>query len=114
MKLSELIAFWSGSIASIPAGWALCDGTQGTPDLRDSFVIPAGYSFSPDDSGGSPVHTHAFTGHGHFHTRGGPEPAGMLIGTDYDRVTSTNSVTGTTDEATLLPPYHALLPIMIL
>jgi len=32
------ISIWSGSIASIPAGWALCDGNNGTPDLRGRFV----------------------------------------------------------------------------
>jgi hypothetical protein len=36
-----LIAMWSGSIASIPAGWALCNGANGTPDLRDKFVVGA-------------------------------------------------------------------------
>jgi len=36
-----VIVMWSGAIANIPAGWALCDGTNGTPDLRDRFVIGA-------------------------------------------------------------------------
>lgn len=36
------IAVWSGSAASIPYGWALCDGTNGTPDLRSRFVYGAG------------------------------------------------------------------------
>jgi microcystin-dependent protein len=35
------IFMWSGSIASIPAKYQLCDGTNGTPDLRDKFVIGA-------------------------------------------------------------------------
>ena len=34
-----LISMWSGSIASIPSGWALCNGANGTPDLRNRFVI---------------------------------------------------------------------------
>ena len=42
-----VIVMWSGSIASIPAGWYLCDGSNGTPDLRNKFVIAA----SADDSG---------------------------------------------------------------
>jgi len=33
------IIMWSGTIASIPAGWALCDGTNSTPDLTDKFVV---------------------------------------------------------------------------
>ncbi|MFT4303465.1 MAG: hypothetical protein ACMXYG_02795 [Candidatus Woesearchaeota archaeon] len=33
------IVMWSGSIGDIPEGWALCDGTQGTPDLRGKFIV---------------------------------------------------------------------------
>lgn len=33
------IMMWSGTIASIPVGWALCDGANGTPDLTDKFII---------------------------------------------------------------------------
>lgn len=36
-----LISMWSGSIASIPSGWYLCDGNNSTPDLRDKFIIGA-------------------------------------------------------------------------
>ena len=36
-----IITMWSGSIADIPEGWVLCDGTNGTPDLRDRFVVGA-------------------------------------------------------------------------
>ena len=41
------IVMWSGSIANIPKGWALCDGTNGTPDLRDKFIVGA----KQDDGG---------------------------------------------------------------
>lgn len=44
---SGIITMWSGSIAAIPAEWLLCDGTSGTPDLRDRFIIGA----SADDAG---------------------------------------------------------------
>ena len=37
-----LIAMWSGALDALPQGWALCDGTSGTPDLRDKFVVAAG------------------------------------------------------------------------
>lgn len=33
------IIMWSGTIASIPAGWALCNGANGTPDLTDKFIV---------------------------------------------------------------------------
>ena len=38
---SGLISLWSGTIASIPSGWYLCNGSNGTPDLRNKFVIGA-------------------------------------------------------------------------
>jgi hypothetical protein len=41
-----MIMIYSGLLSSIGtgalAGWALCDGTNGTPDLRDKFVLGAG------------------------------------------------------------------------
>ena len=45
------IILWSGTIASIPSGWVLCNGSNGTPDLTDRFVIGAGGSFNPNTSG---------------------------------------------------------------
>lgn len=38
---SGVIVMWSGTIANIPSGWHLCDGTNGTPDLRNFFVVGA-------------------------------------------------------------------------
>lgn len=42
-----IIVMWSGTIANIPTGWALCDGANGTPDLRDRFIVGA----KQDDGG---------------------------------------------------------------
>jgi len=39
--LSGVIVMWSGTIASIPSGWVLCNGSNGTPDLRNRFIIGA-------------------------------------------------------------------------
>ena len=47
------IIIWSGSIAAVPSGWYLCDGSNGTPDLRDRFVIGAGSAYAVGDTGGS-------------------------------------------------------------
>lgn len=38
---SGAIVVWSGMIANIPDGWVLCDGNNGTPDLRDKFIVGA-------------------------------------------------------------------------
>ena len=62
-----IIAMWSGSIASIPIGWYLCNGLNGTPDLRDKFVVGAGSSYSVAGTGGSKdavvvSHTHSVVG----------------------------------------------------
>lgn len=60
------IGIWYGSIASIPAGWALCDGNNGTPDLTDVFLMGAGSTYNPGDSGGAATiniaHTHSADG----------------------------------------------------
>ena len=36
-----VIAMWSGAAKDIPKGWALCDGTDDTPDLRGRFIVGA-------------------------------------------------------------------------
>jgi hypothetical protein len=73
------IIMWSGSVASIPSGWALCNGSNGTPDLRNRFVVGAGSTYAVAATGGSAdaitvAHTHTFSGSGstsenglHFH-----------------------------------------------
>ncbi len=86
-----LIAMWSGSIEAIPTGWALCDGQNGTPDLRDRFIVGAGNSYDVGDTGGEervtlsssqiPRHRHSSgtlstsSGGGHSH-RGSSASAG--------------------------------------
>jgi len=48
-----IIMLWSGSSASIPFGWALCNGSSSTPDLRDRFVVGAGTTYAVAATGGS-------------------------------------------------------------
>jgi len=59
------IILWSGSVANIPSGWALCDGTNGTPNLEDKFVVGAGNTYAVGATGGSanaivPSHSHTY------------------------------------------------------
>jgi hypothetical protein len=75
------IIMWSGTIATIPAAWALCDGIANAPgpDLRDKFVVgakqdEAGVAKSNilgslSQSGGATGHSHS--GHGNLSHAGG-------------------------------------------
>ena len=74
---SGIIAVWSGSEGSIPSGWYLCNGSNGTPDLRNRFIVGAGSgsSYSVGNTGGSntvtlstsqiPSHSHTTNNHSH-------------------------------------------------
>ena len=73
------ITFWTGTIATIPRGWTVCDGNNGTPNLLDRFVrcVPNDTT-DPGTLGGSnthaiveaemPDHTHSFSEGNHNHT----------------------------------------------
>lgn len=50
------IIMWSGLLASIPTGWHLCDGTSGTPDLREKFVRGAPAATEAGGTGGEDTH----------------------------------------------------------
>jgi microcystin-dependent protein len=70
------IMLWSGSAAAIPAGWALCNGTGGTPDLRDRFLVGAGGSYAVGATGGSAnaslvAHSHTVSASGTTSGSGG-------------------------------------------
>lgn len=60
---SGFIGMWSGSIASIPGGWALCDGTNGTPNLKDRFVVGAGGAYGVGATGGASSFSGSTDGH---------------------------------------------------
>lgn len=68
------IILWSGSLASVPTGWLLCDGSGGTPDLRDRFVVGAGSTYAVGDTGGAATITLSVSNlpsHNHGGTTGG-------------------------------------------
>ena len=138
--VSGMIMLWSGSSATIPSGWLLCDGTNSTPDLRNRFVVGATSTYAVGATGGSAdaivvSHTHTTTvtdsGHTHasstgqgFLTRNTSAGDALNGGSDwlFANINSTaSSTTGITVSANTtgssgtnanLPPYYALCYIM--
>jgi hypothetical protein len=53
------IVMWDNPIASAPDGCVLCNGSGGTPDLRDKFVYGAAADGDLGATGGSATHVHA-------------------------------------------------------
>lgn len=117
------IVIWSGTADNIPTGWQLCDGTNGTPDLRDKFVLGAGTNHTVGETGGSetvalsishmPSHNHVIVS-----SPGGADVSGeakhavaRFTNTFGDRNVSTNN-TGSSHPHPNMPPYYALCYIM--
>jgi hypothetical protein len=129
-----VILLWSGSTGSVPAGYLLCDGTNGTPDLRDRFIIGAGNTYAVNATGGTAdavvvTHTHAATSvvtdpqHNHSlpiqnypgngFISGGGNAYGTGSGTTGNAstgitVATTNASAGVSGTGANIPPYYAL------
>jgi len=114
---SGVITMWGGSIADIPDGWTLCDGTDGTPDLQDRFVVGAGNQYSTDNTGGEnsvqltvdemPSHSHNATFP--LQSASGNERNGADE-TDFNMVDFSVNVSSTGGDQAHenRPPYYAL------
>jgi microcystin-dependent protein len=133
-----VIVMWSGSIASIPTGWLICDGSNSTPDLRNRFIVGAGSTYSVAGTGGTAdaivvSHTHTATvtdpGHAHNYTQklgssasGGFRQFEPNAGQSEQNTQTTSSATtgvsvsvsstGSSATNANLPPYYALAYIM--
>ena len=125
------IILWSGSIGAIPSGYTICDGTLGTPDLRDRFIVGAGSSYAVGATGGSAdaivvshTHTATVTDPGHLHA-GGWVQSGNLSRANTDTtgsysntatavtgITVANTSTGTSGTGANNPLFYALAYIM--
>jgi hypothetical protein len=132
--VAGMIMLWSGSSATIPTGWLLCDGTNSTPDLRNRFVVGATSTYAVGATGGSAdaivvshTHTATVTDPGHLHTYNYPSSIGLAGGgnnlsagsgsstntsTASTGITVSNSTTGSSGTNANLPPYYALCYIM--
>ena len=72
-----MIGMWLNTLATIPTGWALCDGENGTLDLLEKYVKITTTVSAIGDTGGSHTHSHASQTHSHSasHTHGNsPDP----------------------------------------
>ncbi len=107
---SGIILLWHGAIVDIPVGWAWCDGNNGTPNLKNRFIVCAGGVYPVDGTGGDINHTHPFsaTTHKHLISAG----AAIAAGANFKNETDLTVATGTTNATSSLPPYHALAYIM--
>ena len=112
------IVMWSGT--TIPDGWALCNGSNGTPDLRDRFVVGAGSSYSLKATGGAatvtltlsqiPSHSHSFSWpRGDCGWSNGS--GNTWWGSSFNASSSTSSAGGGGAHENR-PPYYALYYIM--
>jgi len=110
MLPTGIICLWYGSIVSIPSGWILCDGNNGTPNLKNKFIVGSGDTYAVDEIGGSVNHNHDFTGDGHFHSMVAGNDIG--VGAGVSNITESSPAVGTTDNGSSLPPYHSLAYIM--
>lgn len=61
----RMIGLYLGTLASIPPGWLLCDGTKGTVDMRNYYMKMAASGGEIGNTGGANSHTHAAQGHTH-------------------------------------------------
>lgn len=106
-----VIMIWSGTIATIPDGWALCDGSNNTPDLSGLFVRHAdGLLFHVGDIGGTSTHNHTVAGT----TLSSPTTTNVQSGTGTVVSSSAHVHTFSTisGNAGTVPPYMALCYIM--
>ena len=140
--VAGMIIMWSGTIATIPTGWLLCNGSSSTPDLRDKFIIGASadsggaaktnVTASYTQTGGtkdaivvSHTHTATVTDPGHAHTlpynaldttgggnTGIRDSGSISTSTATTGITVANSTEGSSGTNQNLPPYYALAFIM--
>ena len=127
------IIMWSGAVSAIPGGWVLCNGSNGTPDLRSRFVVGASgdgsnnvtfdadtgavsSNYSVGATGGSvahqlteeemPSHSHPYAANRNGSDYGCCNPA------NGSPSNGTTSATGGDDYHENRPPYYALAFIM--
>ena len=99
-----IIVSWNGAISAIPDGWALCDGNNGTPDLRGLVLLGAdsdsGGTYNVDDTGGATTDT------------SGAPSATTVVDNNADASTVSVGSAAHTHEVEIMQPWHAKAWIM--
>lgn len=112
------IIMFSGNTATLPTNWKVCDGSNGTPNLRDRFIVGAGTTYTAGTQGGSPdavVVAHTHTAPGRVYNVGcrvDCDDDGGWAGTSPTPPLLTVNSAGESGINKNLPPYHALVYIM--
>lgn len=119
---SGTIVMWSGATTSIPQGWALCDGTNGTPDLRNRFIVGAGDEYAVAAIGGEkfhqlsvaemPKHSHFLAWEGLWAFGAATDQLGGSGRWAYHKPDQNTGDTGGDQPHENRPPYYALCFIM--
>lgn len=114
------IVIWSGAADAVPSGWALCDGQNGTPDLRDRFVVGAGTSYEVGATGGEATHTlmvNEMPAHAHsvpYNSTGNASSIAYMSYSTHAVLTNMTLTTSSGDSQphNNMPPFYALCYIM--
>lgn len=76
---------WYGTVSTLPEGWQICDGTNGTQDLRGKFILGATLDEDLGVTGGSGTHIHdggtVASGGAHVHTPSSKTTGGISAST---------------------------------
>ena len=123
-----VVVMWSGSTVNIPRGWALCDGNNGTPDLRGRFVVGVdNVDYSMGSIGGEkevaltveqmPRHQHQVLPYSGLEGAGGYISRNNITASTYANSSNMTMPTGggaggNTMSHENRPPYYALAYIM--
>ncbi|MBD2289263.1 hypothetical protein H6F92_10840 [Microcystis wesenbergii FACHB-1317] len=111
--VTGMIIMWSGSIDSIPTGWALCNGLNGTPDLRDRFILGTVDNSQRGQTGGESSHTHSMGNAGkHSHGFGGGGTMSLNTSAGNTTIYEALDHNHTINSASNLPPYYRMAFIM--
>jgi len=107
-----VVLMWA-STAVIPAGWAICDTTNGTPNFVSKYPIGTVNKAEIGESLGSDTHTHQFSATTSTPSKGGPSAEVLAFETQGDhKFIHQHDVSGATGNGSSYPPSTKIIFIM--